>query len=215
MRALKTVGTLLVVVFAVVAFAGATTASATRLCTTNTTPCTSVYANDRTFPMHLKPSTTITVTTSGGIINPTFTCAASTWGLTNSNQGGGVGVAVAVRLASVSYSACTSVNPAGCSSTFTVGLAGATGDVTSTAGMDGTLQLTPPLLGITCPILGTAVLCTYGGSGTLDGTVTGGNVATIDVRNQTIPASGGVGCPTSSVWNFTYTTTTALFVTAS
>jgi hypothetical protein len=81
--------------------------------------------------------------------------------------------------------------------------------------MNGTLQLTPPLVGFICPILGVNVNCTFGGSGTVDGTITGGSPAVVDIRNQSIASIGGFGCPTASVWNATYQTTSALFVSAS
>jgi hypothetical protein len=106
-----------------------------------------------------------------------------------------------------------SISPAVCDVDFTVvGLAGAAGDVTSTVGMGGTVRLTPPLVQVACPKFG---VCTYGGSGVIDGTLTGGNSATIYFLQQTFIGIGGFGCPTSSTWSFAYTTTTPLFLTAS
>jgi hypothetical protein len=216
MRHLKILGIAVIATFSLVAFVGATTASATRLCATNTTPCANVYPNDSTFTAHLVPATTLVITTSGGSSNPTLSCNSSTMGLTNANTGGAAGVAATTRLNALSFSNCSSVNPTGCGSTFQVGsLAGTDGIINSTAGRNGTLQLTPPLIGWTCAFLGVNVQCTYGGSGTLDATVTGGSPAIIEIRNQTLAGIGGFGCQTLTTWNATYQTTSALYVTSS
>jgi hypothetical protein len=66
-----------------------------------------------------------------------------------------------------------------------------------------------------CPSSFGTITCTFGGSDTLDGTVTGGNPAIIEFRNQSFTSIGGFMCPTASTWNFTYQTTSALYVTAS
>jgi hypothetical protein len=214
MRHLKILGIAVIAAFSLVAFVGATTASATRLCSTNTTPCGNVYANDTVFTTHLKTGTNAVLTTSGGVINPTLTCNTSTVGVTNSNQGGGAGVAVLGRLTSLSFTGCSSVSPTGCSSSATVGsLTGATGAIKYTSGMNGTLQLTPPLVGFHCPVGPNIVLCTFGGSGTVDGTITGGNPAIVHIVNQSIATSGGtLGCPTASTWNAQYQTTVPLYI---
>lgn len=219
MRHLKTIGLAAIAVFAVIAFAGATTASATRLCTvTNQSPCTDFYAHTN-FHNDLVAGTQSVVTTTGSPVgvNPTFTCAASTWGWTNTNAGGGAGVPVGIRLTALSFTNCTSVNPAGCSTSWTVGsLASATGTIAWTSGVNGTLTYTPPTVTYTCPILGSAVTCTIGGSGTIDGTVTGGHDAVIDIVNQSATVTGGFGCPTAVQWNARYTVTNhTLLVTSS
>jgi hypothetical protein len=215
MRHLKTMGVAVIAVFALVAFAGATTASATRLCATNTTPCSSIYTHTN-FHSTLATGQPAVLTTSGGIINPTLSCTTSTVSVTNTNAGGGAGVPVAGKLTSLSFSGCTSVNPAGCSSTATIGsLASATGTIAYTSGMNGTLRLTPPTVSFSCPILGSPVTCTFGGSGTVDATVTGGTRAVIDVRNQNIASTGGFGCPNASTWNATYHTSNTLYISNS
>jgi hypothetical protein len=215
LRHLRVVGLIVVAVLAVAGCAGAATASATRLCGTNTTPCANVYANDTTFGLHLKTGTGLFITTSGGLFNWTMSCNSSAWGVTTSNQGGGAGVAVGVRLASGSYTGCSSQGTTGCASSLTVSATGATGVVTSTAGMNGTLQLVPPTVTMHCPIGGNTTACTYGGSGTLDGTVTGGSPAIVDFVNQSFPSIGGFGCPTASTWNFQYQTTVPLYISPS
>jgi hypothetical protein len=210
MRHLKMMGLAALAVFALVALAGATTASATRLCTTtNTSPCTHFYAHTN-FNSDLQAGTTSVWTTSGSPVgvNPTFTCATSGLGWTSTNAGGGAGVPVGIRLTSLVYTSCTSVNPAGCSTTWTVGsLANATGQVAWTSGVNGTLTYTPPTVSYTCAILGMPVNCTIGGSGTVDGMLTGGHDPVIDIVNQNMATTGGFGCPTSMQWNARYTVT--------
>src|SRR4051812_16801945 len=175
MRHLKVIGLAAIAVFALVAFAGATTASATRLCTvTNQSPCTDFY-NHTNFNTDLVAGTQSVWTTTGSPVgvNPTFTCGTSAWGWTNTNAGGGAGVAVGIRLTALSFANCTSVNPAGCSTSWTVGsLTNATGTIAWTSGVNGTLRYTPPTVTYTCPILGASFNCTWGGAGTIDGTVT-------------------------------------------
>jgi hypothetical protein len=210
MRHLKAVG---LITLAIAALTGASTASATRLCSTNTSPCANVYANNTTFDSHLLSGTSFVFTTSGSPlgINPTQTCGSFTLALTNTNQGGGEGVPVAVKLAALAVTQCTSVNPAGCGSSWTVGsLAGATGTIVSTSGANGTLRFTPPTMTYVCPILGAPVACAFGGSGTLDGTVTGGSPSIIEFVNQFLPSTGGFGCPTAAQVNMRYQTTAPL-----
>jgi hypothetical protein len=215
MRHLKVMGVAAIAAFALIAFAGATTASATRLCATNTTPCGSIYSHT-TFHSTLATGQPAVLTTSGGIINPTLSCNTSTVSVTNTNAGGGEGVDVAGKLTALSFSGCTSTNPAGCSTSATIGsLAGSTGTVAYTSGMNGTLRLTPPTVSFSCPILGSPVTCTFGGSGTVDATITGGAPAVVDVRNQNIASIGGFGCPNASTWNATYHMTHTLFVSTS
>lgn len=218
MRHLKMMGLTLLVVFALVALAGATTASATKLCQTNTSPCGSAYPANTAFHADLRPGTSFVITTSGSPtgFNPAMTCSGSTWGLTSTGAGGGAGVAVPVRLTALSVTSCTSAGPTGCESSATVGaLTGATGQVAWTSGVNGTLTIAPPTMTWNCPILGTVISCTYGGSGTLDSTITGGASPPIEFVNQSIASTGGFGCPTTAQWNFQLTVTKSLFVTNS
>jgi hypothetical protein len=218
MRHLKVIGIALVAVFALIAFAGATTASATRLCATNTTPCGSVYTHTD-FRADLQSGASSTFTTSGSPIgiNPTIVCSGGTLGLTNTGAGGGDGVAVPVRMTALSYSGCSSTNPAGCESTWTTGpLTGATGQVTSTSGMNGTLALQLPPVTFSCPLLGATETCTFGEVGTFDATLTGGSPAIIDVVNQQLTTTPTFGCPTALNWNARFTVTGhPLYVTSS
>jgi hypothetical protein len=217
MRNVRIVGEALVVALVLVVAIGAGTASATRLCAVNATPCTSIYALDTTFTTQLVAGSQVVITTSGGAIQPTFTCNQMTTGVTSTTTGGAAGVAVAVKLNALAMTMtnCSSINPASCSPVLSIGsLAGARGVINYTSLMNGTLQLTMPVIGITCPILGVSTQCTFGGSGTVDGTVTGGNPATVGIVNQSLVAISGFGCPTASTLN-AQLRTTPIFVSTS
>ncbi|HEV7753926.1 MAG TPA: hypothetical protein VGO71_20400 [Baekduia sp.] len=221
MRNLKTLGLAVISVLALVAFAGATTASATRLCSTAGTPCAAPYASGTTFNAKLKTGTNAVLTTSGGASNPTLTCTTSTVQLVSSSAGGGAGVNVTGNLTGLTFSGCTSVNPAGCSSSATVTGLPKSGTIAWTSGNNGTLTVNAPTVSFTCTILGFPVNCSFGGSGSVSGTVTGANPAGVKFTNQSIASTGGFGCPTAAVWNAEYVLTavsgspTALFVTNS
>lgn len=213
---LKGAGVATVAVLVLVAFAGASTASATRLCVTNTNPCGLRWANGTPFTMHLRSGVGAVFTTSGGTINPTLTCSTSKLTITSSNDGGGAGVPVAVALSALTFTGCTSTNPTGCEPQGTVGaLGGATGTIAWTSGINGTLRITPPTVSFSCPIFGASVVCTFGGAGTVDGNVTGGSTPIIDIVNQSIAATGGLGCPPNALLNAEYQSTVAIFVTNS
>lgn len=217
MRQLKVMGVATLSICGLIALVGATTASATRLCATNTTPCGSTYAHGD-FRADLLSGTSSTFTTTGSPIgNPTIVCSGGTLGVTNTGAGGGDGVAVPVRATALTYSGCSSTNPAGCETSWTTGpLTGATGQIAYTSGMNGTLTLQLPPVTFSCPILGATITCTFGEVGTLDGTVTGGSPATIDITNQQLTTTPAFGCPTSLNWNARFAVTgPALYVSSS
>jgi hypothetical protein len=220
MRNVKTLGLAVLSVFALVAFAGATTASATKLCPTSGTPCAAPYASGTTFNAKLETGTNAVLTTSGGLVNPTLTCTASTVRLVSSSAGA-AGTPVTGNLTGLTFSGCTSVSPAGCSSSATVTGLPKSGSISWTSGNNGSLTVNAPTVSFTCPIFGIPTTCSFGGSGTVTGAVTGGNPATVRFTNQAIASTGGFGCPTSAVWNAQYVLTavsgspTALFLTNS
>lgn len=211
----KLLGAAVAALLLVVALAGAAPASATRLCRTNTAPCTNVYIHTE-FHADLLGGTTSVMTTSGGIVNPTLTCTITTLRITNTNAGGGEGVPVAVRLTSLSFTGCTSTSPTGCESQGTVGsLAASSGTITHTTGVNGTLRFAVPPITFSCPILGSTATCHFSATDLIDGTVTGGQPAVIDIVNQPFHGSG-FGCPTSMQWNARYGLTNhPLYVTTS
>jgi hypothetical protein len=202
----------------VVSLVGVGAASATRLCATNTAPCANVYPADTRLHATLTPGSVLEFTTAGSPVgvNPTFSCADSTAEFTLRDSGGGAGTVVRKLLRLLTITGCTSTGPTGCSSSGTVGsLTAATGPVAWTSGTNGTLTFTPPTVSFSCPILGAPVTCTFGGSGTLDATETGGNTAVIDFVGQPLASTGGFGCPTSSTLNARYQTVAPVYVTNS
>jgi len=212
MRYLKTMGLAAMAVFALVAFAGATSASADILCSTNTNPCTgTTYRTGDVVRARLSGSAVLT--TAGGVINPRITCTGSNVNITLTN-GGGAGIPVGGKLASnsdLTFTSCTSTGPAGCSSSGTVTGAPTLGSLTATSGGNGTLVLAPPSVSFNCPVGSTSVTCTFGGSGSVTGTFTGGNPATVTFTNQSIASTGNPACPTSARWTATYVTTSAYY----
>jgi hypothetical protein len=219
MRNFKMLGLALISVFALVAFAGATTASATVLCKVATSPCPagSVYPSGTTLTGSLKPTTNAVLTTSGGSANPTLTCTSSNETLVTTSAGGGAGVSVTGNLTALSFTSCTSTNPSGCSSSGTVSGLPKSGSAAWTGSFGGNLVLNAPTVSFTCPILGFPVTCNFG-TGTVTGVLTGGNPVDVKFTNQSIPSSGGFGCPTAATWNADYNgtgTNAAVWVTNS
>jgi hypothetical protein len=225
MRSSRMLGLAVIAALALVALAGASTASATRLCSvpgtgtpTVCSPSTNQYPSGTVISAAKKTGTSVVLTTSGGIVNPTLTCTASTVALTTTSAGGGAGVNVTGNLTTLTFSGCTSTSPAGCSSSATVSGLPKTGFAAWTSGNNGNLTTNVPTVSFTCPIFGFPVNCSFGGSGSVTGQVTGGNPAEVRFTNQAIAASGGgFGCPSSAVWNATYTVSSpaALYVTNS
>lgn len=213
---------ILVVVVVLMTAAGITgTASAavTRLCGTDTTPCTGT-TDHASITETNAPGTTSSITTSGSPvgINPTITCSDSHKTITTTTDTSGSDIKLFIKinlnfLVPLFFGGCTSTGPTGCSSSASSS-SGITGEITWTAGMNGTTRETIPAFTFTCPILGAPVSCTFGGSGTVDGTFTGGNPAKIDYVNQALPSTGGFGCPTNATWNVLFTTSTALYITS-
>lgn len=204
MRHLKMWTVAAMAVFALAAFAGAGTASATVLCSTSSNPCTgTIYGSGTTITGSVDTNKAV-LTTSGGIINPTITCATSNTTLQTTSAGGS-GSAVTGNVTALSFSSCTSVNPSGCSSSATsiTGLP-ASGSASLTTAPNGTLSIpTAPVVSFSCPVFGSPVTCSFGGN-SISGTIHGGNPADIAFTNATINSTGGFGCPTSAKWTAKY-----------
>ena len=202
-------------VLVLVALVGAGTASADRLCSTNVSPCPAgnIYASGTSISASLKAGATAKVTTSGGLINPTITCTASSVGLKTSSAGGGSGVAISGSLTSLSMSSCTSTNPSGCSSSGTVSGLPTSGSISHSSSFNGSLTAGAPAVKFTC----SGLACTFGGSGNVTGSVSGGNPAGVTFSNQTLASAGGFGCPTKAVWSAAYSakSPSAIWVTGS
>lgn len=143
MRPLKMVGLVALTITTIAASVGASTATATRLCSTSTAPCGSIYANNTSFATHAFGGSLV-ITTSGSPVgvNPTLSCSSTLLQFQNTNQGGGAGVPVAGKVPTWTLSGCTSSNPSTCEPRGTPGSADtATGTIAFLAGASGTLQV--------------------------------------------------------------------------
>jgi hypothetical protein len=207
MRNLKKLSVAAMAVFALVAFAGASSASATVLCQTTGTPCAAMLPPGTTISADLKTATNAVLTTSGGLANPTLTCTSSGVDIDTTTTGSAGGTVLG-DLTALSFSGCTSVNPAGCSSAATVTGLPTSGSVAWTSGNNGTFTVTAPVVTFTCTIVGFPVQCSFGNSGSVSGAFTGGNPAEVKFTNQSIASTGGFGCPSAAQWNATYSVTT-------
>ena len=215
MRHFKLLSLAAMAVLALVAFAGAGSASATVLCGTSASPCASPLPNDTTLRMDIKTSTNMLMTTSGGFVNPTFTCTSSALDLTTTSAGGAAVTNLAGDLRGMTLSGCSSANPAGCSSAWTVTGLPTAWSVMWTTGNNGTLSLATPVMTVSCVLSGIPVNCSFGNGGSVTGSVTGGTPAEVRFINQTLAITAGFGCPTAAQVNATYSVTTPspLFLT--
>src|SRR6201991_3593676 len=144
MRLIKTMASMAVAVCAIMALVGATSASATRLCSVSTDPCPSgnVYPSGTTINGAVDASGAI-LATSGGLVNPTITCRTSTNTLV-STSAGSTGGSISGNLSALSFSACTD-NLGSCATSATVAGLPALGSVSWTSGFNGSLTVGPNL----------------------------------------------------------------------
>jgi hypothetical protein len=207
MKCLKMPGLAAVAAMALVAFIGASSASATVLCKEagTTTNCS---ANGKDYPAgsviqtSLDSGTDTTFTTTGGSVENT--CTGSTIEAVTGNTGGATEtVRSAVALNKLIFSNCTNTTDV---------LEGGELEFHWISGTDnGTL--TAKEFAITMLLGGLS--CTYtAGTGTDLGTVTGGNPATIDISAVLNKKSGPIPCPSTIIWGAKYTVTspTPLYV---
>jgi hypothetical protein len=210
MRKLKMLGVSAVALLALaVAAIGATSASATVLCSTNPSthvcPSANLLAGPGRSAAISASSTNATLVTSGGLLNPSVTCRSSTANIT-AGPGGGSGVALPGRLTGLTFTSCTSTNPSGCSSSAIVTGLPTSGSLAWLSGThNGTITITAPDVEIDCPFLGATIRCHYGGN-SVTGTVTGGNPATVSF-NAVVNSLTGSPCPPRATWTATYTVT--------
>jgi hypothetical protein len=200
------VGLAAVAVLVLVAFAGTTSASATRLCSVNTAPCPAGSA----YPVGtvLSSSTnTFTIATSGGIANPRITCTSVTEQLTTTSVGGGAGVAVDARVDNFDLRNCTSSSPAGCTANPTVSGLGSPVRINWASGFDGNLSVaTAPVWTFTCGAVSPTFTCNYGGNAITYG-FTGGRPARFTFSTVPIAVLGVTGCPTAARVTATFNAT--------
>lgn len=184
---------------AITAFAGAASASASELCSTNTSPCTGTKYGVGTALE--ATSTSAVLTTTGGFINPTVTCTHSAVKGSVTNAGG-KGSNVVGTINSLTFTSC-SYSGGKCTVTSTGTPYLATG--TATGGGNGTLTVENdgsgnPGASVACEGL---PVCSYS-SGDVSMSVTGGNPAKI-VANKVLLTGGSFPCPTDATWTATYT----------
>jgi hypothetical protein len=212
MRHLRTMSVAVLTALALVACAGTTTASATRLCDDNSfAACNAADIFPATSSV-VAAATNFRATTTGGLINPVYTCTSSNLTVRTTSAGGGAGVTVPGTIDAFSWSGCTdSLRACGTSATVT-GLGGAASFVW-TAAFSGTVTLGPafPTYSFTCRVGSGSVTCSFGGgSSSASAPLTGGKPATITITNAALPASGSGGCPTATRFSMTYVTVPAL-----
>jgi hypothetical protein len=189
MKYLKMLGLAAVAAAALMAFAGAGTASASEICTEKVNPCPAA-----------KKITKIEASLIGGTAkledtekNVLDTCTGGGVKITNITGGAGVSPTGTVPKEDLTWSGCT----------FTTNtVTGGTIDATEATGGGTTLTAT----GFEVTILNPIGSCTYGvGTGLDLGTVApGGTELAI---NKVVKLTAGVFCPSTAVWNATYKVT--------
>src|SRR5690242_5480095 len=101
MHRLKMIGIAAIAAMALTALVGVGSASATEVCTVNTSPCPSASMHGP--ENHVEAtSNNVVLTTSGGIVNPTVTCTGSTITGTQENTGK-AGEAVGVNISTFDF----------------------------------------------------------------------------------------------------------------
>jgi len=195
MKNMKILGLCTLAVMAAMAFVGAGTASATKLCSVNTSPCPAgnTYGKGTSIKAQL-PAGTNSVMASGFV---TITCSSSSMsGKTTSEGGAG---AVTGEISSVTWKNCTS------------GLGSCTASALNTpwkvevsgSGGSGTMTVNKPGGKFTCG----GVTCEYEAS-KASVSANGGNPATIKASGVSFSKIGGSFlCSSSASWTSTYEVT--------
>jgi hypothetical protein len=209
MKYLKMLGLAAVAAMALMAFLGASSASATVLCTATETPCTGTHlitpTNDKWLHAVLEklnpeePSAAAYLLSTSGAgsttAEPLVKCTEST--VTAESEETGDATHTAKGLV-------TSLTFGGCEGTTVDVLAAGTLEVHHIANTDnGTV--TSKNAEVTVNI---GVSCTYGsGAGTDIGTLTGGPMATMDISAVVNKVAGSFLCPSTAIWEAKYTVT--------
>jgi hypothetical protein len=204
MKHLKMLGLAVMAAMALMAFTGASTASATALCKTNNTPCPIEWHYNTGTEIHatLDPGTTAILKTTGGAIENT--CSESTVAATTENTGGAEETVKAEVIVRHTAPVTTDLTFGGCTNTTDV-LEGGTLEIHHIAGtMNGTLTAK----GFKVTILLAGVTCIYTAGAGIDlGTLTGGTMATMDVNAVVNKSEGSFLCPATAIWEAKYTVT--------
>lgn len=197
MKHLKILGLCLAAALAVMALVGAGSASATRLCAENVTPCPagSTYKKGTSIKAQL-PSKGVSVMASGFV---TIECTSSTMSGKTTSDGGGAGVAVSGEISSVTWKNCTS-NLGSCTASAlkTPWSASVTG-----SGGSGTMTVSNAAGKFTCG----GVTCEYEAK-SASVSATGGNPAMIKASGVSFSKIGGSFlCSSSATWTSEYEVT--------
>ena len=194
MKYLKTFTLAAVAAVAAMAFIGTGTASATRICSTNTLPCNSILGSGTALKAELTGGSEAILTSGFAVIK----CKASVIEGETTSAGGGAGVAVTGEITAASWSTCT------CnigSATTGVEKLPWNAELTWTKEMNGTLKVAAPQGFFTCA----GSKCIYGAT-SVSTTVTGGSPATVTASVTLEKKLGsGVLCSATATWKATYT----------
>lgn len=192
MKYVKMLGLAVVAAAALMAFVGAGTASADRICSQNQTPCEAANVNPAgtTYSATLKEGTEATLAAGFSTVK----CKESSVGLEQTSAGGGAGVAVEGKITALSFGNCnvTAVN------VLTLG----TGQVSYTSEMNGSITGK----GTEVEVVAGSTKCFYGGSITEGLAVNGGSPATGKATNVKLTREAGSSalCANPSKWNAEY-----------
>ena len=197
MKYLKMLGLAAVAAMALTAFIGASSASATVLCTTTTTPCGTGWHVD-SIVASVASGQSVTLKNTSGTIEATCTVASSTTTKT------ATGSATTTPAGTVSVANLT-WGPVGSGCTNTTDtVAGGTLEVHWTSGDNGTVTGS----GFEVTVVLAGVSCTLGLEGTKSiGDITGGHPAIMHVGVGVVKKSGSFLCPSTGTWEGTYTIT--------
>jgi hypothetical protein len=201
MKYLKASGLAAIAAMALTAFLGASSASATVLCTTTTTPCGTGWHVDE---IVLSATGSTSTHSTGGALEAT--CTGSSMTGTKTRTGSATTTPAWVfATAGLTWSGCNQTTDT---------LEGGEIEIHQIAGThNGTV--TEKGKKVTVVIAG--VSCTFGaGGGTHIGVLTGGSPAILHVNAITLKVAGSFLCPADTVWEATYQITnhTAAYVVA-
>jgi hypothetical protein len=201
MKQLRMLGVAAVAALGLMAF-GAGSASATELCSTNTSPCTGTkYGAGTTIFAQLKAGTQATLTTNVTNVH----CKKSTVHGHTSNAGG-KGVAVTGTITSLTFTECATTGGQQC--TVSAVKLPYKASIVATGGGNGTLSVQSdgsgnPGATVVCGFL---INCTFSTANATLG-VTGGNPAIAKANGIALAREGGF-CPSQSTWDAEYEVTT-------
>lgn len=197
MKYVKMLGLAAAAAMALMAFLGASSASATFFCkTAETTACAEgwIYSAGTEIDASLEAGSSATLSNTSTSIEDT--CTESTIKGSMSNSGITETVKINVTTANLTFG--------GCAHTTDV-LEGGELEVHAIAGTDN-FTLTAKGFKVTMILAG--VTCTYTAGASTDlGTLTSGSMATMDINGIVNKSAGSFLCPSTAIWEAAYTVT--------